>query len=361
MDSTDKSIRFDEHGYCNYCTDTLNRKDQEYFPNNQGQEKLDQMMDTIKKEGKGRKYDCMIGISGGLDSSYVMYIAKKYGLRMLCVHIDDGLDMPIAKENIRKLCEKCEAELITVKPDMDQYKDMMRAIFLAQVPNLAIAQDNILHGALRDTAKKYDINYSLSGANFSMECILQRGADYINACDKKHLLAIHKRFGSKPINKLRFISLFDYYITNRYFRKTTILKPLNYIDYQLKPTLDILANFSGFVYYGGKHYESVLTRFLQCYWLPTYFDFDKRKSHFSSLIVSDQMTREEALERLSRPAYLSEDLLKEDKRVLANFIGMNEAEFEALLAAPKHRHSDYPMSSLHKLAPLARKMRKFLG
>lgn len=361
MDDSDQSIVFDKNGYCNYCTDVLRRMPTEYFPNESGKQQLDKMMEKVKADGKGFKYDCMVGVSGGLDSSYVLFLGKKYGLRMLCVHVDDGLDTETAKSNIAKLCKKCEADLIIVRPDIEQYKDITRSLFLSGVPNLALAQDNLLIAALRDTAKKYHIRYSLSGANFSMESILQRGTDGVNSGDKKHLVALHKQFGKVKINKLRFSNMFENYIEKRYFSRTKTLYPLNYINYRLDNTITELKSFCDYEYYGGKHYESILTRFLQCYYLPTYFDFDKRKSHFSSLIVTEQMTRQDALERLAKPAYNSDELLQSDIKFLANYLEMSESEFRSILAQPKHKHSDYPTSVLNKIAPIARKFRRLLG
>lgn len=361
MDATDASIRFDESGRCNYCTDALNRRGTEYFPNAEGTRRLDALMEKIKAAGKGLPYDCMVGVSGGLDSSYVVYLGFQYGLRMLCVHIDDGLDTETAVRNIKNLCEKAKVELITVKPNMEQYRDITRSLFLAGVSNLAMAQDNVLLRALMDTARRYKVPYSLSGANFAMESILQRGESPINSCDKKHLLSLQKRFGSKPVDDIRFMSMPDRYIGSRYLQKTTTAYPLNFVDYRMDKALSDLDAFCGYTYYGGKHYESVLTRFLQCYYLPTYFSFDKRKSHYSSLIVSEQMTRAEALARLEQPAYTSDALREADFHMLAEYIGMTDAEFTALLDRPKHAHTEYPVSALNRFAPAARRLRRFLG
>lgn len=361
MDSSDASIRFDADGVCNYCTDALARLPSEYFPNAEGKRRLDAIMHKIQEDCRDLPYDCMVGVSGGLDSSYVVYLGYQYGLRMLCVHIDDDLDTEIAKRNIGNLCEKAGVELLTVRPNMEQYRDITRSLFLAGVPDLAIAQDNILFRALRDTARQYGLLYSLAGNNFSMECILQRGENPVNSCDKKHILSIQKRFGRVPVTDIRFMSMFDRYIGMRYLHKAKTVYPLNFIDYRMEPALADLDAFCGYTYYGGKHYESVLTRFLQCWYLPKYFDFDKRKSHYSSLIVSGQMTRAEALAALQAPAYKDDALRDADFAALAAYIGMSAGEFADLLEQPKHAHTDYPVSMLNTLAPVARKFRRFLG
>lgn len=359
-DTSDATIKFMADGTCNYCNDTLARLNSEYFPNSLGKEKLDSIMTKIKEDGQGKQYDCMVGVSGGVDSSYVMYLGYKYGLRMLAVHIDDGLDTEIAVKNIDNLCKKTNTDIIMIKPDLDQYKDLIRSFFLARVPNLAMPQDNILIAALNDTAKKYDLKYSLSGANFALECILERSTG-INALDKKHILAIHKQFGRGSIDGLRMATFYEAYIYNRYFNKTVKVLPLNLIDYNLKNVLIKLADFSDFNYYGGKHYESILTRFLQCYYLPVKYRFDKRKSHFSSMIVSGQMPREEAIKQLSHNPYVSDNLREFDFNYLADYLGMTRKEFDNLMSLSPKQHQDYPVSALNNYASLARRFRKYLG
>lgn len=359
MDNTsDYTITFDEQGHCNYCNDVLNRMPSEYFPDGGG--KLDEMMSRLKEEGKGHKYDCIVGVSGGLDSSYVIYLGHKYGLRMLAVHIDDGLDTEISQKNVKDLCEKAGVELIYIRPDKEQYADLTLSFFKAAVPNLAVPQDNLLIQALHDITKEYGIKYSLSGANFAHECILERSTG-INAMDKTHILAIHKQFGTKPIDKLRIGNLWSAYIGWRYFSPVVSLRPLDYIDYNKKRALEELKEFSGYNYYGGKHYESILTRFLQCYYLPVKYNFDKRKSHFSSLIVNEQMTREEAIEELKRPAYLSKELQEFDMNYLADYFGISREEFDKIVALPAKQHTDYPKSWLENFEGVARKFRRYIG
>ena len=360
-DERDKTFRIDEYGYCNYCTDTLKRLPSEYFPNAIGRNMLDEIMDKIKADGSGGKYDCMVGISGGVDSSYVIYLGHQYGLRMLAVHVDDGLDTEIAMQNIDKICRKTKTDLIMIKPpDLNQYRDLIRSFFLARVPNIAMPQDNIIAAAINDAAKRYNIKYNLSGGNFSLECILERSTG-VNALDTRHIHAIHKLFGRGNIDKLRLATFFEEYIYGRYFNKTTKVLPLNFIDYNLKRILDELSVFCDYNYYNGKHHESKLTRFLQCYYLPVKYKFDKRKSHFSSMIVSGQMTRTKALEELSKDPYLSNELKENDLNFIADYLGMTRKEFDDLLALPAKEHQDYPVSIINKFSGIARKFRKYLG
>jgi len=332
----------------------------EYFPDEAGGKELEKIFDNIKNEGRGKKYDCLVGISGGVDSSYVAYMGYLHGLRMLAVHIDDGMDSEIAKQNINNLCKKANIELVLIKPDVKEYADLILSFFKASVPNLAMPQDNILLKALSDIQKEYKLKYSLNGANFSLESILERSTG-INASDKKHILSIHKQFGGNAISKLRFQTLLETYISGRYFYRIKKVLPLNYINYTLEKALIDLKDFSDYEYYGGKHYESILTRFLQCYYLPTKFGFDKRKSHYSSLIVSGQMEREEAIKNLESSPYISNDLLQSDMNFLADYLGVSRKEFDAIVELPPRQHSDYPMSSLNKMAGIARKFRHYLG
>lgn len=358
---SDKTFVLDQNGFCNYCTDTLARMPAEYFPDERGKKMLDELMNRIKKESAGRQFDCMVGVSGGLDSSYVLYLGYTYGLRMLGVHIDDGLDTDIANMNIQNIINRTKVELVVVKPpNLNQYKDLIRSFFLARVSNVAMPQDNIIASASNDTAKKYRVLYNLSGGNFALECILERSTG-VNALDTKHILAIHKMFGRGSINTLRLATFFEEYIHGRYLSKTSKVLPLNFIDYNLKKVLQELAAFCDYQYYGGKHHESILTRFLQCYYLPMKYRFDKRKSHLSSMIVSGQMTRAEALAELAKDPYQNEQLKNDDFNFLADYLAMTRKEFDDLMALPARDHYDYPVSQINRLAGLARKFRKYLG
>ena len=358
--ATDKSISFNADGHCNYCSDVLKRMPTEYFPNETGKKILDGMIAEMKESCADQPYDCLVGVSGGIDSSYILYLGHQYGLRMLAVHVDDGLDNPVAVSNIQKLIQKCEATLITICPDRNEYADVIKSLFRASVPNLAIAQDNLIIQSLQKYGEKHGLRYSLDGNNMAHESILERGVGGVNACDGTYIVGLQKRFGSVKLQNLEFTSLTDRYLKRRYLSAMKHIRPLNYIPYELNDAIQTLQDFCGFEYYGGKHYESILTRFLQCYYLPQKFGMDKRKSHYSSLIVSGQMTREEAMEKLQQPLYPSEEMLTQDKQFLADFIGVPVREFESYLQLPPKEERSYPHSFLNELAPLARKFRRFL-
>ena len=356
----DDTISFMEDGTCSYCNYALGRMDEVYFPNEAGRAKLEGMIKRLKEEGRTKQYDCLMGLSGGLDSAYLAYLgAKQWGLRILAVHIDDGFDSPIAQRNIANLCRECNIQLVNEQPDKAQYMDLIRAFIRAEVPGIAIPQDNILLACLENYVKKYDLKYFLSGANFALESILQRGNTH-NASDSIHIRDIHKKFGEGPIDKLPLISLSQRYLGQRFISKVITERPLDWIDYNRERAIRELRENAGFDYYGGKHYESIFTKFVQVYYLPHKFGVDKRKSHLSSLVVSGQMTRAQALADLAKPLY-DEAVMEQDIAFILGQINMARSEFDALMSRPGKAHEDYKVSPLSNLGGLARRFRKIIG
>lgn len=343
-DVGDSEIAFNEDGSCSYCTSALEKIDEVYFPNAEGARKLSEMIEMLKRNGEGKEYDCLMGISGGLDSSYLLYLgAAKWGLRIAAAHIDDGYDTDISKSNIRKLVEKTGVRYIEIKPNAEQFNSLTLAFMRAGVPNLAIPQDNVLFAALYDFAKKNKIKYFLSGSNFATESILQRGNTW-GAFDVVNIKDINKRFGEVPIDDLHFISNAQKALDSLVLGLKT-LTPLNYVEYTREKAFKELGEYCGFEYYGRKHLENHLTAFLQTCWLPEKFDADKRRSHLSSLIVSGQMTRDEAMDELRElqydPAYMVEV-----KQMMATNMGIDPSEIDELIKAPSHQHDEYRTDKL---------------
>ena len=338
-DASDRTIRFDENGCCDYCTEALSQiGNGAYLPNEEGKAKLEELIERIKRENRNMPYDCIMGMSGGLDSSYLAYLGSKWGLRILAVHIDDGYDTDISRENIRRLCQEAKIELRTVTPDERQFNDLTLAYMKAGVPDLAIPQDNILFAFLYDTIRKEKIRYFLSGGNYALESILQRDHAF-NSMDTVNIRDIHRRFGTEPINKLKFTSSYRKYLNQKLGRILEV-QPLDYIDYNREKAFRELYDFCGFEYYGSKHLENKLTAFIQLYWLPKKFGVDKRTSHLSSMIVSGQMTREEALEELKKPLY-DEAMMAEYIAFIKNRLRLSDEAFDRLMAAPPHEHEEY--------------------
>lgn len=356
---SDTSITFNEKGYCSYCTYALERMPNVYFPNEIGRNRLEELISKIKQDGRNKKYDCIMGLSGGLDSSYLAYIGYKMGLKILAFHIDDGFNTTIATENIVNLCKKCNIDLVIEKPDQKQFNDITLSFFKASLPGVCNPQDNIIISYLNKNASKYKIKYFLSGANFALESILER-SNAINAADGFHIKAINKIFGTEKIDKLPLVSLFQTYFKDKYVRRIKFIKPLDLIDYNKNRAISELNEFCGFNYYGGKHYENILTRFIQCYYLPEKFMVDKRKSHLSSLIISNQLTRDEAIREMNKPIYENQELLESDFSFLLNKLNIDKEYFNELIARPVNSHYNYPYSFLNRFEKFARKYRQYL-
>ena len=360
-DSSDTTILFDEQGRCNYCTSAISLMNKIYFPGTtelgKGNIRLDALIADVKKEGKDKKYDCIMGLSGGLDSSYLAYLGYKWGLSVLAVHIDDGFDTEISKSNLRKLVDATGFDYEVITPDAEQFNDLELAYLKAGVPNIAVPQDNVLFAFLYAKMKEYGIKYFLSGGNYALECILQQGNTY-TANDVVNIKDIHKRFGTKPINHLRFISRFQRF-WNEKRNGIKSPRPLNYIDYNRERAFEELREFCGFEYYGRKHLENIFTAFCQLYWMPKKFGVDKRTSHLSSMIVSGQMTRDEALREFEEPIY-DEKMMREYIDIIKGRLHITDSEFDAIMKAPSHQHTDYKTEDdtlCYKLLGMAVKFR----
>lgn len=343
--ASDPYIIFNERGECNYCTNAFKQMEKVYHPDEEGALQLKALINKLKEEGIGRPYDCLMGISGGLDSAYLAYLGtKKWGLRICAVHIDDGFDTDLAINNIKNLCGACGIELIHIKPDAEQYADIIKTFIRAEVPNIAIPQDNILLAILYKYARDYKIKYFLSGTNFALESILQLGNTY-GANDLYHIKQIHKKFGTKSLTELTFISQYRRDIDKLFLGIKTIC-PLDLIDYNKQKAIQELEDFCDFHYYEAKHLENVLTKVIQLRWFAEKFNVDKRHSHLSSLVVSGQISRKTALSELQKPMYNKQDMEK-DVEFVCMKLGISRNEFEALLKCPGKQHADYPTDKIY--------------
>jgi N-acetyl sugar amidotransferase len=344
---SDDTITFDSNGHCNYCTEALSQIGKIYFPNEEGEKRLQELIDRLKKENKNKEYDCIMGISGGLDSSYLAYLgAAKWGLRILAVHVDDGYDTEISKRNIKRLCETAKIKLITIKPDAKKFNELTRAYMLAGVPNLAAPQDNVLFACVYKFMKEQGIRTFLSGSNFALEYILQRGNTH-DPHDVRNIKDINRRYGREKINQLKLLSNLQRDIDS-FILRIKSPRPLNYIDYNRDRALKELNEFCEFEYYGSKHLENTLTKFIQVYWFYHKFNVDKRTSHLSSMIVSGQMSREKALEILKEPLYDEKEMEEEIDFILKR-VDLSGDEFRNIMKAPPKKHTDYKTSLYAKV------------
>lgn len=335
---SDPTITFDAEGHCNYCNEALERLKRDYHPNEMGEKRLAQLIENIRKSGKARKYDCIIGLSGGLDSSYLAYMLSDKDLRVLAVHIDDGYDTEISKKNIERLVKKTGYDYKVITPDSEQYNALILAYMKAGVPNIAVPQDNVLFAFLYKMMKAHKISYFLSGGNLALESIVQKGNTWRNS-DIVNLKDIHRRFGTKPIDKLEFYPTLRKQ-ADKYIFKTHTATPLDYIDYNRDRAFKELYDFCGFEYYGRKHLENALTAFIQLRWFPEKFHVDKRTWHLSSMILSGQVTRDEALIELEEPIY-DPVQMREYMALIERNLRITHQELENMIKAPSHQHNEY--------------------
>lgn len=340
MDTTDPLITFDEDGICNHCHEYKNFTQLHQLKGSKASKATEQMVAEIKKSGKGKDYDCIMGISGGVDSSYLAYYASKVlGLRVLLVHVDTGWNSELAVQNIENIVKTLKLDLHTFVVDWEEMRDLQRAFFLSSVPNCDIPQDHAFIAALYSEAKKYGLRHILNGGNMATESILPHSWGY-DASDWIHIKDIHKRFGKVKLKQYPKIGFLKYRIIYPNIYRLRIHRPLEYIDYKKSEIKEFLITNFNWRDYGGKHFESKFTQFFQSYYLPVKYGFDKRLAHLSSLIVSGQITREEALSEIESPPY---DLKKveEEKEYFIKKLGFSNSEWEQIMNMPPQSEKDY--------------------
>jgi N-acetyl sugar amidotransferase len=341
MDTTDSNIRFDSRGRCDYCNNFYENILPNWHPDEVGARHLERLVEDITRHGKGRDHDCVIGISGGVDSSYVTYLAKdRLGLRPLLLHVDAGWNSQQAVNNIEKLVDGLGLDLHTEVVDWREMRDLQLAFFRAQVPHLDTPQDHAFFAGLYNFAARHGVRYILTGANYSTECVREPLEWHYHASDLRQLRDIHRRFGTKPLTTFPTADIFTYKLYYRYVKGIRVVKPLNDVPYVKEEAMQLLVDRFGWQRYAHKHYESRFTRFYEGYWLPTKFGFDKRRAHFSSLILTKQMTREEALDRISHPAYDAETIAH-DFEYVATKLDISVQALRELMNGPNRSYRDY--------------------
>jgi N-acetyl sugar amidotransferase len=340
MDTTDSDITFDGNGLCNHCSYVVENFKYYWFPDERGEPLLRQMIDKVKQEGRGKPYDSIIGLSGGVDSSYLAVKVVEWGLRPLAVHVDAGWNSELAVKNIDQIVTKTGLDLHTHVVDWEEMRDLQLAFLRSNVANQDVPQDHAFFAALYNYATKNGIKYVISGSNYATESILARSWGY-DAMDIRHLRAIHKQYGSRKLKTFPTVSFFRNYVFYPHIKKMQVLAPLNYMPYNKSIAIDYLEENYGWRYYGGKHYESRWTHFFQAYYLPTKFGYDKRKAHLASLVVAGEITRDQALKELEKPLY-TENELAEDKAFVAKKLGISLDELDELVAQPPRHYREFP-------------------
>lgn len=342
MDTTDPQIVFDEDGVCNHCKQAEKKLKSEPFclPLEEKGKKLSSLVKEIKASAKNNPYDCIIGLSGGVDSSYVAYRAKELGLRPLAVHLDNGWNSEFAVQNIESICKKLEIDLYTWVLDWEEFKDLQLSFLKASTPDSEIPSDNAIFGAIWRLAVKYKVKYILAGYNQISESILPTSWSQ-GYFDSKYISAVQQAFGEKKLDTFPLISKFDI-IFNQWVRKIRLISFLDYMTYNKEQAKEIIADKLSWRDYGRKHCESHYTRIYQEYILPTKFGFDKRRAHFSSLIIAGQMSRQDALLELEKPLYPSREILDEDIMYLINKFGISKKEWDNIMNSTVKSYYDYP-------------------
>jgi len=334
----DPNIIFDENGVCNYWHEYQKVAKRSLLHGPEGKKQWNDTINLIKKEGKEKKYDCIIGVSGGVDSTYIAYLVKKANLRPLVVHFDNGWNSEIAVNNITKIIEYLGADLYTLVINWEEFRDLQRSYLKAGVVDIEVLTDHAIFGTLYKLAAKNDIKYVISGTNYETELLLPK-AWIFNKIDHVNIKAIHSVYGTVKLKTYPFFDILSkkYYLN---FKKLTFVAPINWTPYNKQKIKELITKEMGWIDYGGKHHESVFTKFYQNYILPTKFNIDKRKAHLSNLICAGQITKEEALQELELPIYNPQELTQ-DKEYVVKKLGFTMAEFDELMATEPKSHLDF--------------------
>ncbi|GMU86072.1 MAG: hypothetical protein AMXMBFR48_13140 [Ignavibacteriales bacterium] len=338
LDSEISDILFNDDGVCNYCLTYREQAGKELLNTVPREFELNRIVDAMKKKGRGKNYDCIIGLSGGVDSSYVALLTKRLGLRALAVHLDNGWNSEISVKNIKNIVEKLGLDLHTHVIDWEEFKDLQVAFLKAGVVDIELLTDHAISAIMYHMARKEKVDYFISGYNLVTEGIMPANWSYAK-WDRKNILAIHSLFGQKELKTYPTYSLITK-ILGEFKYKTFRL--LNYVEYNKQKVIEELIDELGWQSYGGKHHESIFTKFYQSYILPKKFGIDKRKAHISNLICSSQMTREQGLEEILKPIYNSMDECESEIEYVVKKLGLKRSDFDKYMSEPAVSHLYYP-------------------
>ena len=341
MDTTDSKISFDEKGVCDHCNDFHKNVLPNWHTDERGRAELAAIVEKIKISGKANDFDCLLGISGGVDSSYMLHVAvKDFGLRPLVFHVDGGWNSELAVNNIEVMIDKLGLDLYTEVIDWEEMRDFQLAFIKAGVPHIDIPQDHAFIATLYNFAHKYNIKYILNGGNISTECVRNPMEWLYYGTDMAQIKDIQRRFGTRPLKNYPLSPILKHKFYLRYIKGIKVVKPLNYFPYIKRDAVKILSETYGWKEYPQKHFESRFTKFYEGYWLPEKFGYDTRKVQYSSLILTGQMTRDEALEKLKKPAY-DPETINDEFKYIATKLRITEEELRSYMTAPNKTYKDY--------------------
>lgn len=340
MDTSDTEITFDKNGICNHCNNYAEVSKMVTRPLDEKHKALNLYVAKIKKDGEGKHYDCITGVSGGVDSTYVVYLLKELGLRPLVVHLDNGWNSELATKNIENIVTKLNFDLFTKVLDWNEFRELQVAYLNASVLDLEALTDHAISATLYQQAAKNNVKYIIGGTNMVTEAILPTTWRYANKTnDAVNIKDINKKFRGKPIMDFPLLS-FQKYVYYTKVKKIVWFSLLDFYEYDKQRAKNVIQENLNWRDYGGKHYESIITRFYQGYILDKKFGIDKRKAHLSSLILSNQLTKEEALLELKKPL-LEDEILKQDLEYVPKKLGLSNEEFNTIMQAKPKSHFDY--------------------
>ncbi len=363
MDTSDSAITFDEEGVCDHCRTFYTQIKPKWHTDERGRAALDSLVAKIRTAGEGKDFDCIIGVSGGIDSSYLTYLAKtKMKLRPLVFHVDGGWNSQEAVNNIEKLIEHLDLDLYTHVIDWEEMRDLQLAFFKSGVSHIDTPQDHAFFATMYKFATEHNVKYILTGANYSTECVRNPIEWMYYQSDSIQLRDIHKQFGTRPLVKFPTTSILRHKIYLPYFKRIRLVRPLNFVPYIKNDAIKLLREKIGWQPYPQKHFESRFTRFYEGYWLPEKFGYDTRRVQYSSLILTGQMKRDEALEKLKQPAY-DPEMIKHDFEYVATKLGVSVDELRSYFNAPNKSYRDYKsQQTIYALgAPIMRMLGMELG
>lgn len=341
MDTTDSMISFDQNGICDHCLDFEENVKPNWHTNERGSAELARIVDDVRKAGRGNDFDCILGLSGGLDSSYMLHLlVKKFDLRPLVFHVDGGWNSDLAVNNIQMLVDKLGLDLFTEVIDWEDMRDFQLAFFKSGISQIDIPQDHAFVASLYKFANKYSVKYIMNGGNIATECVRNPLEWLYYGTDMWLINDIRKQFCTRPLTNYPFSSVLFHKFYLRYIRRVQVVRPLNYMPYSKDLAINTLREEYGWRAYPQKHFESRFTKFFEGYWLPTRFDYDTRKVQFSSLILTGQMTRGEALEKLKVPAY-DPNTIDDEFAYIAKKLGISVDELRHYHTMPLKSYKDY--------------------
>ncbi|PKV48783.1 N-acetyl sugar amidotransferase [Aquimarina sp. MAR_2010_214] len=359
MDITDSKITFDEKGVCDHCNTYYKDILPNWHTDERGDETLKEIVSKIKKEGEGKDFDCLMGMSGGIDSSYLLYMMKeKYDLRPLVFHVDAGWNSQVAVNNIERLVDGLGLDLYTEVINWEEIKDLQLAYFKSGVPHIDTPQDHAFFATMYKFASKHKIKHILTGGNYSTECVRNPLEWMYYQSDSIQLKDIYKKHGTGKLRDYPVTNILWHKVYLPYVKGIKLIRPLDYIPYHKDDAMQELVDKFGYQKYPQKHFESRFTRFYEAYWLPKKFGYDTRKVQFSSLILTGQMTREDALEELKKPAY-DPETIKQDFEFIANKLGISVEKLQSYMDAPNKTYKDY--KSQESIYNIGAKMMRLIG